>query len=96
MNKLIELIEDNFLEGNIAELKNKLCPICEKGKLKFYIAKVQDTGKGEPGRRYKSGITIYCIGKCDSMISHLDGFCPAWAENIEDWDKFNRELYCPL
>ena len=26
------------------------------------------------------------------MISHLDGFCPAWAEAIVDWEEFSDSL----
>ncbi len=89
----IELIEDIFLQGNIEQLKNMRCPICMRGKLKFYIRKFEDTGSCKLGRRYKSGITIYCAGECNTMLSHLDGFCPSWAECIENWDDFNIKLY---
>ena len=88
----IEKVENDFLRGKLAELAARQCPRCRNiGSLQFSISKHSMCGEATPGRRYKAGITIWCLS-CKSMLSHLDGFCPAWAENVTDWDGFSKEL----
>ncbi len=86
------VLENDFLAGRLDQLKGRECPVCgQKGVLMHSVYKELFNADAPPGRRYKSGISIYCLGACNSMISHLDGFCPAWAEGIEDWEKFTQE-----
>jgi len=90
--KAIDDVEIDFLNGNVDTLKYRKCPICG-GSLIFSIYKGKEQFAKPPGRRYQAGISIYCIGTCNTMLSHLDGFCPSWAEDIEDWDEFSENLY---
>jgi hypothetical protein len=92
LEKQIEYIEILFINGDIKQLKLERCPTC-KGKMSFYISKFERFESSPKGRRIKCGMTIYCVGKCRIMLSHGDGYCPAWAEEIEDWEKFNSDLY---
>jgi hypothetical protein len=85
-------IETLFLEGNIKALKNVKCSDCE-GNILFSVYKDKKILDAPKGRRIKSGISIYCIGKCNTMKSHLDGYCPFWAEEIDDWVAFSNNLY---
>lgn len=87
----MDKVENLFLEGQLDELRGCCCPKCA-GPLYFAISPLISSGKQEPGRRFKCGITIWCRGDCDAMVSHLDGFCPEWAEGITDWDLFNKKL----
>ena len=88
----IDEIEDTFLAGNLKMLKGLRCPNCE-GFLSFSIALGAENPRQPLGRRFRCGINIYCVGDCQTMISHMDGFCPAWAETISDWDSFSTKLY---
>lgn len=88
----LETLENDFLKGDLGKLKRRACPVCgEKGTLSFSVAKRPENLLAVAGRRFSAGISIYCTGSCNQMISHLDGFCPAWAEHIEDWAAFSEE-----
>jgi hypothetical protein len=91
-NKYIDEIENSFLKGDVEDLKKQRCPFCV-GALFFSVSKVSESRQAEPGRRWKSGISIYCDGQCKKLLSHMDGFCPSWAEDIEDWERFSADLY---
>ena len=90
----IDALENDFLAGKLEALKHRVCPVCgAQGALKYAVAKTSFEPAAEPGRRYQAGISIYCLGNCNSMIAHLDGFCPAWAEAVDDWEQFSAALY---
>ena len=88
----IERIENEFLSGNLAALRNQRCPTCG-GYLLYSVYKGTEVSNAPPGRRFRCGISIYCLGNCNRMKSHLDGYCPAWAEGISDWEEFSTTLY---
>ncbi|HSI84076.1 MAG TPA: hypothetical protein VK970_09860 [Candidatus Methylacidiphilales bacterium] len=89
----IESLEDDFLHGDLTLLAMRACPRCgEVGTILFSVCKSPATPDAVAGRRYKAGISIYCKGPCDYMLSHLAGFCPAWAEEVNDWAAFSQEL----
>lgn len=82
-------IEFYFGAGCLDKLSQLRCPTCQ-GFLYFSVAK----GERRPENgRLECGISIYCAGFCDRMLSHIDGYCPVWAENIDDWDDFSQKLY---
>ncbi|MEO5928877.1 MAG: hypothetical protein ABIR47_02990 [Candidatus Kapaibacterium sp.] len=85
----IEKLEIDFISGNLHKPAHRRCPICRKAGLLFSISKQAIDINASPGRRYKAGITIYCRSECNTMIVHLDGYCPAWAEAIENWREFS-------
>ena len=87
-------LEDDFLTGNIAALQGRGCPRC--GARLLYSVSVAADEYASPAAltgQVKAGISIYCLGRCNTLLSHLDGFCPAWAERIADWDAFSASLY---
>lgn len=88
----IAALEDDFLAGKLDELKDRRCPRCG-GRYLYSVYKAVETVGQIPGRRFRCGISIYCIGVCNTMVSHLDGFCPAWAESVSDWSAFSNGLY---
>jgi|HigsolmetaAR201D_1030396.scaffolds.fasta_scaffold05076_7 hypothetical protein len=92
MNNAIDKLEQDFFNGNIEALKGRHCPICN-GRLLFSVSKGTTNASAPRGRRIRCGVSIYCLGKCNTMLSHLDGFCPLWAEEINDWNQFSLKLY---
>lgn len=91
MSKL-EQIENDFLHGNFAGMRTNRCPKC--GGLLFYsVSEGSFDESAPPGRRRSCGMSIYCGGECKYMLSHLDGFCPAWGEDISDWKAFSVSLH---
>lgn len=91
-NNALDQLEEEFLAGDLYRLRMRECPVCGRLGLLFSVAKIPVDLAAPPGRRYRAGISIYCRNECNSMISHMDGFCPAWAENIEDWAIFSDDL----
>jgi len=89
----IDAITGAFFEGKVDQLKHRYCPICNGGKLLFKVSKHVSDLEATPGRRYKANVYIYCDGVCDAMISYTNGYCPGWAEEIDDWERFSAELY---
>lgn len=89
-------LENDFLRGNLSLLKTRACPVCKTAGCLTYAVAKQPPLPGPPGRRIKAGISICCTGPCNYMISLLDGFCPQWAEEIEDWEAFSQEMNSPL
>ena len=92
LERKIDRIETLFINGDIGKLKMERCPLCN-GQMDFVINKNEFITNAPIGRQYKCGITIYCLGKCGIMLSHLDGYCPGWAEEIKDWKEFSLNLY---
>ena len=88
----LEQLEEDFLLGRIETLRWRACPTCGEFGLLFSVNRKSFNPHALPGRKYRSSINIWCRGTCNSMISHLDGFCPEWAENIDDWDEFSDKL----
>lgn len=88
----IDEIERAFIAGDISKLKESRCPYCGSH-LSFSIYKGEYFPENVPGRRYRCGISIGCLGENGRMISHCDGFCPAWAEDISDWVSFSQAIY---
>jgi hypothetical protein len=88
----VEEVEDAFLAGDTEALRRAACPICE-GRLFYTVAKGEVLTHATPGRRVRCGISIYCRGRCGIMLSHLDGYCPEWAESVDDWGEFSAALY---
>lgn len=88
----LEQIENDFLQGNSPGMRRNRCPECG-GTLFYSVSEGSVDDSAPPGRRRSCGISIYCSGDCHYMLSHLDGFCPAWAEDISDWDAFSASLY---
>jgi hypothetical protein len=88
----LEEIENDFLHGNFAGMRSNRCPRCG-GTLFYSVSRGSFDELAPPGRRRSCGISIYCSGNCNYMLSHLDGFCPAWAEDITDWKSFSAHLY---
>jgi hypothetical protein len=91
-NSGIDALERDFLLGDLAKLRDRKCPVCQSENCLRFVVMKKSIGVGCPGRRIRAGISIYCVGKCNSMVSHMDGFCPAWAEKISDWDGFSQLL----
>jgi hypothetical protein len=91
LSELDKIVTD-FLSGDMQRLRDHRCPKCG-GRLHFSVARRDGTVPDIPGRRYAAGISIYCVGACNYMLCHLDGFCPAWAESVSDWDAFSERLY---
>ena len=87
----VEKIEKDFLNGDLESMRRNRCPQCD-GKLLYSVSKGMFDESAPAGRRRSCGISIYCLGECQYMISHMDGFCPAWGENIEDWEQFSESL----
>ncbi len=85
-------LEDDFLHGRLDRLASRTCPVCGGGNLMFSVWKGAPDMQAPPGRRYQGSISIYCRADCNTMLTHLDGFIPAWAENIDDWEKFSDDL----
>jgi hypothetical protein len=88
----IDALEIDFLAGKPDQLKNRRCPLCN-GRLFFSIAHHNSIPDAPSGRRIRCGVNIYCLGNCNTMLSHLDGFCPSWAEEISDWKAYSSSLY---
>lgn len=88
----IDQIEDAFVAGDLQVLRELRCPFCA-GALSYSIVKhLPPLSGAPPGRRYRAGYFIFCRGQCERLLSHFDGLCPEWAEEIEDWDMFRRQL----
>lgn len=87
----LEQIENDFLHGNFSAMRSHRCPTCG-GTLFYTISEGSLDESAPPGRRRSCGIFIYCSGTCNYMLSHMDGFCPAWAEDITDWEAFSASL----
>jgi hypothetical protein len=81
-----------FFEGKVENLKNRFCPKCN-GKILYSMGTRPIDLSRPPGSRLKGSLSIYCVGLCQTMLSHLDGYCPAWAENITDWEDFSSRLF---
>lgn len=91
----IDDLERDFLRGDLSKLKCRICPICQSQRCLRYSVAKQPPEVGPPGRRIRAGISIYCEGTCNYMISHMEGFCPAWAEQISDWNSFTAQMNDP-
>lgn len=87
---VLDMIEKDFLRGDLERLRSHRCPGCG-GTLAYSIYKGDYSPDAPPGRRYRSGMTISCASE-RRMLSHFDGFCPAWAEDVEDWAAFSRNI----
>lgn len=92
LKRQIDEIDSDFWFGNIAALQGKFCPKCG-GRLMYSVYKGNLIPNASVGRRYQCGVSIYCVGECNSMLVHGDGYLPAWAETIQDWDQFSKDLY---
>ena len=88
----IDALEQDFLTGRIEALRGRPCPVYG-GHLLYTVAKGEVIPGAPTGRRYRCGMSIYCLGSCNTMLTHLDGFCPSWAEDISDWREFSMKLY---
>ena len=88
----LEQIENDFLHGNFDGMRSNRCPKCG-GPLFYSVSPGSVDVSASPGRRRSCGMSIYCSGDCHYMLSHLDGFCSAWAEEISDWEAFSASLY---
>lgn len=94
MTAIAEL-EDDFLEGKLDTLFARKCPQCGQEGILYSVAKQLRDLTERAGRRYTTGISIYCRAECNTMLTHLDGYCPAWAEDVEDWQQFSDVLLSP-
>ncbi len=88
----IDKVKDDFLSGNMDDLRNRICPYCNQIGLLFTVSKALTDAQAVAGRRYRAGMNIYCRAQCNTLIAHMDGYCPAWAEEINDWQEFSDGL----
>jgi hypothetical protein len=87
----IDQIENDFVRGDIEAMKRHRCPRCG-GRLLYSMSRGWIDARAPPGKRMVCGSSIYCVGECQYMLAHSDGFCPSWAEDIWDWDAFSASL----
>ena len=87
----LDEIENTFFEGPPDRLSALRCPDCGD-RLMYSMWRGERDSTAPAGRRYRCGVSIYCNGSCINVKSRLDGFCPGWAESIEDWEAFSKNL----
>jgi len=89
--KAIDVLENDFLSGHLDKLKRRPCPVCSQDSSLLYSV-TTELKESDPEKKNKVSISIYCTGPCNNMISHMDGYCPSWAEGISDWDHFSKQI----
>jgi hypothetical protein len=80
-----------FFGGDREKIAAERCPRC--GGALRWSPHIHNSPRIYSGvTQYPMGLSIYCTGRCNNMIGHLDGRAPEWALSVKDWEAFNNEL----